>query len=94
MYSGGHGATIQLGWVALASPPGQPLKVITCSTPSLVASCTVCSKIAWCTLPTEAFGCSGFPWQLRALIVRPRFSMASRKAFSFFSLASNWPGLQ
>ena len=60
-YSGGHGAVIQLGCFADGSPPGQPLNVITCFTPSLPASWTVCSNTAWWSPAIFGSGWIGFP---------------------------------
>src|SRR4029079_8779956 len=92
--SGGQDDVIQLGWVAFGSPPGQPEKVMTCATPSFDASSTVSRKTWSCAFAVFAFGWIGLPWQLSALIVRPRRSIASLKAFSFLSFFSSSAGLQ
>src|SRR4029434_11297837 len=79
--SGGHDEVIQWGCVAFGSPPGQPENVITCFTPSFAASSTVFRKIASCDLAILPSGWIGLPWQLSALIVRPRWSVACLNAF-------------
>src|SRR4030095_4040878 len=70
--SGGHDEVIQLGCVAFGSPPGQPENVITCFTTSFAGSYAVVPKIASCAFASFPSGGIGLPWQLSALIVRPR----------------------
>src|SRR6202030_1836119 len=70
-YSGGHGHVTQFGYFAVSLSPGQPEKSITTGTPSFSASKMVFRLVSWFFFATSGLGCSGFPWQLRALMVKP-----------------------
>src|ERR1700733_1884701 len=88
-YSGGQGQVIQLGYFALLLSPGQPEKSITTGTPSFSARRTVLRLVSWNAFAKAEFGCSGFPWQLSALMEKPRsssLSLNSRSALRSVSI--------
>src|SRR2546423_15146975 len=97
-YSGGHGQVTQFGNLALSLSPGQPEKSMTTGTPSFSASRMVLRFISWFDFAYSALGCSGFPWQLSALVVIPLSSIFflnsinSRLLSSMVSLQCGSPG--
>src|SRR5580692_4350269 len=70
-YSGGHGQVTQFGYFALSLSPGHPAKSITTGTPSFAASMIVLRLVSWFALAMTGLGCSGLPWQLSALMLKP-----------------------
>src|ERR1022692_460122 len=90
-YSGGHGQVTQFGYFALSLSPGQPEKSTTTGTPSFSASSTVFLLVSAYFFATVGSGCSGFPCELSALMVKPlssSFCLNSASSFLFFSIAS------
>src|SRR5579885_557085 len=89
-YSGGQGQVTQLGYLEESLSPGQPEKSMTTGTPSFSASRIVLRVTSSFALAITLFGCSGLPWQLRALIEMPlssSFALNSLRAVLFFSIS-------
>ncbi len=63
------------------------------STPSSTASRAVLRHVSWWLCATVGSGCSGFPWQLSALIVRPRSSTALEERLLLRAVAEQHVGI-
>src|SRR5688572_30615072 len=86
--SGGHGQVTQFGRLSPGAPPGQPLKVVTTSTPSLLARRTAFLNSASCAAAIFLFGCKGFPWQESDDSFNPREVISSIHALASLLSAS------
>ena len=81
----------QFGHFEFGESPGQPLKSTTTGTPSFSASRMVLRLTSWSCLARALSGCSGLPWQLSALMVKPlssSFFLKSMSSLLFSSIES------